>query len=282
MKTLRIAFIIALANVIIISGFVVGWFILAIVSIFALIYFTYLLLFKTIQKENDNSKKIVFKKIFSFISTIFIYFALIFTYITYTIHSTPLTKSLLENRRLIRLLSLKDFNYIKGISNYSYSILAENFREDLRTYGKEKITDQNKENIWKNSLENLILIKKIEKIIYKTKPVEVKGKLWNYKLYFYQIPHSFYIDSTTFLVYIGSKVGNADIKIDFDINQKDTKNFKVLQNLDKRLKIYMPYIRKNFFINKSDKDVFKTIAKYFDIINKNLEENQKFFKSKTK
>ncbi len=280
MRTLRVAFIIALANVIIISGFVVGWFILAVALVLALIYFSYEFLFQKIQKENDNGKKTLLKKIFSFIATIFIYFSLIFAYITYTLHSTPLRKSLLENRKLIRLLRFTNFNYIDGISNYSYATLAKNFRQDLKRYAKNELTNKDIEFIWKKSLENLKLINNIQRTLNKASAVKVKGNLWNYKIYFYQIPHSFYIDSTTFLVYIGSTIGNADIKIDFDINKKDTKKFKILKTSNERVKIYMPYIRRNFYINKKDKEIFENIAKYLDIINSNLEKNKRFFKNK--
>ena len=58
------------------------------------------------------------------------------SYIWYHLHNPPVSKSYLENFRVIRVASNIGFYYRDDMSGYRYAWLAQQYREDLRSYYK--------------------------------------------------------------------------------------------------------------------------------------------------
>jgi hypothetical protein len=121
------------------------------------------------------------KFINKFIVYLLILVASLFTYIQYILHTPPVTKSFIENFRVVRLSSAIGFYYLNDISNFRYSQLAEQYREDIKDYYKVLSNDEQK-LIWQNYLKIYKLQDKInwEIIFYKKQMIIYRFKAKSY------------------------------------------------------------------------------------------------------
>jgi hypothetical protein len=73
-------------------------------------------------------------------------------YIWYTLSTPPLLESYLERYRVVRFFNALDYRYHDDISNYTYVMLAHNYREDIESYYKP-LTKKEQQLIWENYIK---------------------------------------------------------------------------------------------------------------------------------
>ena len=270
MKYLRFGISVAIANAILGGAYFLGWFLLGLAIVIVILAFTY---FKASEYLIKNDKFLTIKKIGIFAGVVVFYVGLIYGYMMYGIKSVPTHKTLMENYKVVDFCRFIGFEYHKGMSNYGYVELRERFRKDLQYYKK----DADLETIWKNLIQNSLLINKVNQLFYTMKPIKIFNThtlsyYLDYEIYYADVP---FLYDTKFIVEVDRKENK---KVKFDLVHKPKDKFRVISIKDNKALIFMPYLNLKITIDKNDIDRFKKIVKYLDEIHKNLEENKKYLK----
>ena len=145
----------------------------------------------------------------------------IISYVWYHLHNPPVSKSYLENFRVIRVASNIGFYYRDDMSGYRYSELAQQYRKDLRSYYK-LLSPKEQKLIWENYLKIYTLQDKIEIVLLfdknRTYSYDFKSKSYTIDAHFTKL---------------GSQIGLCEtIKVDFSSNPKITIELKDKEKLD--------------------------------------------------
>jgi len=175
MKTIRTAFAIALANVLIASGFAFGkvliWFILAFLCIAALLWL--INHFLTYRITQNVSLQTLLSMIFLSLTTILI----VWVAMIQTTSSPPEDEQWLEHPIVRKIFKTMGVTYPPGVDPDTYSFMRSHYLSDLQNYYKTDLNSNEKALIWKRYLSNEATLQQLKKIIDHLKPMTINGTI---------------------------------------------------------------------------------------------------------